>query len=123
MHIHAFIIIIIMSHAASTDLPDPLSPPVSIVHHSREVFLAASCIGTELLYKGSSWPPAFAHPCDGVHRSISLMSLSLPLQQCPTCLVCLTWIVFMMSGRWPYSCCFVGCCLQDLFNTALSILG
>ena len=28
----------------------------------------------------------------------------------------LTWIVFMMGGRWLYSCCFVGCCLQNLFN-------
>ena len=34
---------------ASTDLPDPLSPPVSI-HHSWEVFKAISCISTELLY-------------------------------------------------------------------------
>ena len=30
-------------------------------------------------------------------------------------LVCLTWIVFVMGGRWRYSSCFVGCCLQDLF--------
>ena len=41
--------------AASTDLPDPLSPPVSIVHCSQEVFKALSCIGTDLLYIGSSW--------------------------------------------------------------------
>ena len=27
-----------------------------------------------------------------------------------------------MGGRWPCSCCFVGCCLQDLFNIACSIL-
>ena len=27
-----------------------------------------------------------------------------------------------MGGRWPYSCCFVGYCLQDLFNIARSIL-
>ena len=27
-----------------------------------------------------------------------------------------------MGGRWPYSCCFVGCCFQDLFNIACSIL-
>ena len=40
------------------------------------------------------------------------MSSSLLLQQCPACLVHLTWIVFVMGGRWPYSCCFVGCCLQ-----------
>ena len=63
--------------------------------------------------------PAFPRPCEGVHRSISLMSSSLLLQQCAACLVHLTWIVFMMGGRWPYSCCFVGCYLQDLFNMAL----
>ena len=36
-------------HAASTDLPDPLSPLVSIVHRSRQVFLATSCTATKLL--------------------------------------------------------------------------
>ena len=66
--------------------------------------------------------PAFAQPYVGVHRSTSLMSSSLLLQQCPACLVCLTWIVFMMGGRWPYSWCFVGCCLQDLFSIARNIL-
>ena len=38
----------------------------------------------------------------------------------PACLVRLTWIG--LSGRWPFSCCFVGCCLQDLFNIARRIL-
>ena len=64
----------------------------------------------------------FAHPFEGVHDSILLINSSLLLQQCLACLVRLTWIVFMMSGRWPYSCCFVGCCPHDLFNTACSIL-
>ena len=66
--------------------------------------------------------PAFARPYVGVHRSTSLMSSSLLLQQCPACLVCLIWIVFMMGGRWPYSWCFVECCHQDLFNIARNIL-
>ena len=39
--------------------------------------------------------PAFARPYVGVHR-ISLMSSPLLLQQC------LTRIVFVMGGRWPY---------------------
>ena len=43
--------------------------------------------------------PAFTRPYVGVHGSISLMSSSLLLQQCPACLVCLTCIVFMMGGR------------------------
>ena len=66
--------------------------------------------------------PAFARPCVGVHKSTSLMSSSLLLQQCPACLVRLTWIVFVTGGRWPYSWCLVGCCRQDLFKIARSIL-
>ena len=66
--------------------------------------------------------PAFARPCVGVHKSTSLMSSSLLLQQCPACLVRLTWIVFVIGGRWPYSWCLVGCCCQDLFRIARSIL-
>ena len=66
--------------------------------------------------------PDFARPFVGVHRSTSLMSSSLLLQQCPACLVRLTWIVFVMGGRWPYSWCFVGCCNQDVFNIVHSIL-
>ena len=61
---------------------------------------------------------AFAQPYVGVHRSTSPMSLSLLLQQCPAYLVRLTWIIFVMGGRWQYSCFFMGCCLQDLFSIA-----
>ena len=81
--------------------------PVS--SHSCWMYVRAGC-------------PAFARPYAGVHRSTSLMSSSLLLQQCPACLVRLTYIVFMMGGKWPYSWCLVGCCRQDLFNIALNIL-
>ena len=47
--------------------------------------------------------PAFAQPYVGVHRSTSLMSSSLLLQQCPACLVHLTLIVFVIGGRWLFS--------------------
>ena len=66
--------------------------------------------------------PAFARPYVGVHWSTLLMSSSLLLQQCPACLVRLTWIVFVMGGKWPYRWCFVGFCCQDLFNIARNIL-
>ena len=66
--------------------------------------------------------PAFARPYVGVHRSTSLMSSPLLLQQCPACLVRLTCIDFVMGGRWPYSWCLVGYCRQDLFNIARNIL-
>ena len=53
--------------------------------------------------------PAFARPYVGIHSS------TLLLQQCPACLVRLTWMVFVMGGRWPYRGCLVGCCRQDFF--------
>ena len=65
---------------------------------------------------------AFARLYVWVHMSTSLMSSSLLLQQFPACLVRLTWIVFLIGGRWPYSWCLVGCCRQDLFKIARSIL-
>ena len=66
--------------------------------------------------------PTLTCPCEGVHRRTSLMSSSLLLQQCPTCLVHLIRMVLEMGSRWPYSWCFVVCCFQDLFNIAHSIL-
>ena len=99
------------SHAISTDIPDPLSPPLPIVHRFRQVFRATSRIGTELLMEVQAGRPAFVRPCEGVHRSTSLMCSSLLLQQWPVYLVLLILIVFVMDGKWPYSCCFVGCCL------------
>ena len=66
--------------------------------------------------------PAFARPYVGVQWSTSLMNSSLILQQWPACLVRLTWIVFVMGGRWPNRWCLVGCCLQDLFKIALRVL-
>ena len=107
--------------AISTNIPDPFSPPLPIIHCFLQVLRTISRIYTELLY-AQAGHPAFAQQCEGLLTSTSLMSLSLLLQQCPACLVHLILIVFGVGGRWPYSCCFVGCCLQDLFNIACSIL-
>ena len=93
-------------HAASTDLPDPLSPPISIVHHSREVFMATFCIGTELFCIGSNW--FYLSLIVHVNGSTGLYRLwvCLYFPRCTACLVRLIWRVFVMGGRWPYSCCF-----------------
>ena len=50
------------------------------------------------------------------------MSSSLFLKQSPICFIRLIWMVFMMGGSWPYGCCFVGCCLKDLFCGFLALL-
>ena len=58
--------------------------------------------------------PTLARLCEGIGRRTSLMSSSLLLHQCPACLVHLILKVLEMGGRWSYSCCFMGCCFQDL---------
>ena len=101
---------------------------LTLSRHSSLSFIALGrSSGQQPVSSHSCWMyvragrPAFARPCVGIHKSTSLMSSSLLLQQCPACLVCLTWIVFVIGGRWPYSWCLVGCCCQDLFRIARSI--
>ena len=48
------------------------------------------------------------------------MSSSLLLQQCHVCPVRLTWIVFVMGCKWPYSWCLVGCCRPELHKNVAS---
>ena len=102
---------------------------LTLSHHFSQSFIASGrSSGLHPVSSHSCWMYvrasrfAFVRPYVGVHRSTSLMSSSLLLQQCPACLVRLAWIVFVMEGRWPYSWCFARCCLQDLFNSARSIL-
>ena len=109
--------------AISPDIPNPFSPPLPIVHRFRLVTRVTPCIVTELLCVYSNWLFCFAQPCEGVHRSISLKSSSLLLQEYLARLtwirltwIRLSWIVFLMGGKWPYCWCFVWCYLPDLFN-------
>ena len=124
-HTHVYIYIIISHHhivlAARISL--------TLSRHSSLSFIALGrSSGQQPVSSHSCWMyvrasrPAFARPCVGIHKSTSLMSSSLLLQQCPACLVRLTWIVFVIGGRWPYSWCLVGCCCQDLLRIARSIL-
>ena len=83
---------------------------LTLSHHFSLLFIASGrSSGLHPVSSHSCWMyvcaghPAFAWPYVGVHKSTSLMSSSLLLQQCPACLVRLTWIVFMIVGRWPYS--------------------
>ena len=107
--------------ATGTDIPDPLSPLLSFIASGRSSGLHPVSSHSCWMYVRAG-RPAFARPYVGVYRSTSFMSSSLLLQLWPACLVRLTWIVFVMGGRWPYSWCFVGCCRQDLFNIARNIL-
>ena len=82
----------------STDISDPLSPHLTIVHCFQQVIKATSRIGTGLLYVGSSWTSCL---CSSMWRGPQeYISYELP-QQRSGCLVRLILIVFMMGGRWP----------------------
>ena len=87
---------------------------LTLSHHFSLSFIASGrSLGLHPVSSHSCWMyfragrPACPRPYVGVHRSTSFVTSSLLLQQCPACLVCLTWIVFVMGGRWPYSWCLV----------------
>ncbi len=83
--------------AASMDIPDPLSPLLPIIHRLWQVFKATSRILTELLYVYSSWSFCFCSAiCGG-----PLEYITYELVPASECLVRLTWIVFVIGGRWP----------------------
>ena len=103
-------------HAASMDLHDPLLSSVSIVHRSQEVLQVISCISTELLHIGSSWSSKL---CSSMWRGPHEYTAYNFVLTFLACLVRLTLIDLVMCGRWPYSCCFVGLCFQDLFITVV----
>ena len=115
--------ILITIHAATMAIPKFFShhPSISSITSGRSSRLHPMSVQSccRLVLAGR---PTITRPWEGVQRRRSLMSSSLRLQQCPTCLVRLNWMVFEMCGRWPYNCCFVGCCFQDLFYIARSIL-
>ena len=109
-------------HAACTDILDPLATsPYCFIAFGRSSGLHPVSSHSCCMYVRAG-RPAFARPYVGIHRSTSLMSTSLLLQQCLAFLVRLTWIVFVMGGRWPYSWCLVGFCRQELFNIPRNIL-
>ena len=101
---------------------------LTLSRHSSLSFIALGrSSGQQPVSSHSCWMyvrvgrPAFARPCVGIHKSTSLMSSSLLLQQCPACLVRLIWIVFVIGGRWPYNWCLVGCCCQDFLDSIRNI--
>ena len=98
-------------HASSTDFLDSPLPLISIVHRFWQVFSVTSCVHTELLLISSSWPSnTFSSMWRGPEENVTYEFVS------PAFLVCRTWMVLKRGGRWSYSCCFVGCCYQELFN-------
>ena len=60
--------------------------------------------------------------CIRVQWRMLLICSPLLLEQCPACLVSLTWMFYEMGGKWLYNYCLVWCCFQDLFKTAGNIL-
>ena len=116
----------------------PLFCPIHIYHHHHIVLAARISLtlsrhsslsfialgrssGQQPVSSHSCWMyvragrPAFARPCVGIHKSTSLMSSSLLLQQCPACLVRLYIYIFELRN-WCYI--FIELpCLENSVNT------
>ena len=107
-------------HAASTDLTDPLSPSISIVHCSRRSsrlypVSAQSCCIYILAGRPCLCSSMWRGPQEYITYEFVFTSPAVSRKSGSS-------RVFVIGGRWPYSCCSVGCCLQGLFNTARRIL-
>ena len=105
-------------NTASMDLHDPLSPLVPIVHRSREVFQATSCIGTGLLYIGSSWSSCLCSSLQKGPHMYFAKQFVLTFPAVSHTSGSSNLYSFVMCGRWLYTCCLVECYLQELFRTA-----
>ena len=118
-HYHHFFMIAWISLTLCLSLS--LSPSFPIIPRSQYVFQTTSCVRTELLLVSCCWS---ANTDQSIWRSpweniiyefflasptVSLMSGSFYLDG------------FRDGSKWPCSCCFVGCCFQDLFNKARNI--
>ena len=89
IYIYIYIYISLSSCCAiSTDISDPLLPPLPIVHCFWQVIRATSSIGTELLYVCSSWTSC----------------LCLSLQRCPQEYI--TYRLIPTVSSFMIKCCF-----------------
>ena len=102
----------------STDLFDSLSSSVHIT-----ITLVNS--SKQQLVSVQSWwklvftvQPTLMYP----RMRISLMSPSSFSQLCPAYLALLSWMLSETGSKWPYCCCFVRCCFQDMIKAMRSIL-
>ena len=94
---------------------------LSFIAFKRSSRLHPMSVQSSWRYVLLGWP-TLARLCDRIPRRTSLMSSSLLLQQCLSCLVRLIWMALEIGGRWPYNYCFTGCCFEDLFRIAHRIL-
>ena len=104
----------------STDIADPLSQPLPIVHCFRQVFRHTFRIYTELPYVGSSWSSCF---CSTMWRGPQgYITYELAPTSPTESRMSGSSNLDSFRGKWPYSCYFVGCYPQDLFDIAHSIV-
>ena len=119
MRVYIYIYIRPSNHADSMELPDYLVLfPYCLLILVGPVD-CPQCPHRDDVYKFASLLTLLC-PCVGIYK---IMCRNLQdnvayefISASPACLVHLTWIVSEMGGKWLYKCCFVGCCLQDLFK-------
>ena len=88
--------------AASTDIPDPLSPPLPIIHRFWQVFSVTSSILTQLLYVCSSWLSCFCLAiCGGPLEYINVTWIKWSFED--IYLIFSTFHIFILSVNFHFS--------------------
>ena len=108
--------------AASTDIPEPLSPLFPIIHRLRQVFRLHPVSSHSCCYVSSCWSSYFCTSICGGPQEYIAYELVLASPAVSRVSGSSNLYSFRDGGKCPYSWCLVGCCRQDLFNTALNIL-
>ena len=100
--------------------------PLSLSHYkSLSAIFLSKFLRWHLVSLQCWWMQVFAGqltlvcPCLRVHWRILLMSLSLFLQQCPTYLAHLSWMVCEMKGKWLYKWYFGRCLLPGFVQNSM----
>ena len=107
---HKYIYIYIYIHHHHVAPPAQISLTLSCHPFLSSITLgrsskATSCISTELLYIGSSWSSGLCLSMWKGPQEYEFVLTSPAVSH-------MSWIVFMIVGRWANSKYFVGCCLQ-----------
>ena len=74
-------------------------------------------------HHGSPWPSSATHLCLSMWRGPQeyVVYEFIPTSPVVSHMSGSSNLVFKMGDRCPYSCCFVGCCLQDSFNMVVIV--
>ena len=91
------------------------------IHCAWQVFLIESCVRAELFLVNYCW---LVNTITTMWRDLLVNVTYQFVFSSPavSCMSCTFWMILAMEGKWPYRCCFMEFCFQNLFDLARNFL-